>query len=97
MNDDVPELAPADFERAISSRLRKRIEDGHFESGADITAIRRFVGLTQAEFAEASGVSVETVQDWEQGRSIPAGPAVSLLRIAARHPGVFRENVSSVA
>ena len=31
MNDDVPELAAADFERAISSRLRKRIEDGHLE------------------------------------------------------------------
>jgi DNA-binding transcriptional regulator YiaG len=97
MNDDVPELVAADFERAISSRLRKRIEDGHLESGADITAIRQFVGLTLAEFAEASGVSVETLQDWEHGRSMPEGPAVSLLRIAARHPGVFRENVRSVA
>jgi putative transcriptional regulator len=37
------------------------------------------------------GVSVRTLQDWEQGRRNPSGAAMTLLRIAARHPDVIRE------
>jgi DNA-binding transcriptional regulator YiaG len=38
---------------------------GHFESGADISALRRFVGLTQTQFARAMGISVHTLRNWE--------------------------------
>jgi putative transcriptional regulator len=51
--------------------------------------IRGQLNLTQSEFASLMGVSPRTVQDWEQGRRKPQGPAKSLLRIAEQHPEVF--------
>ena len=51
--------------------------------------IRRRLNLSQAAFAGLMGVSLRTVQDWEQGRREPGGPAKSLLRIAEQHPDVF--------
>jgi len=53
--------------------------------------IRRKLKLSQSAFAGLMGVSLRTVQDWEQGRRQPSGPAKSLLRIAEQHPEVFRE------
>ena len=49
-------------------------------------AIREGVGLSQSAFAALMGVSLRTLQDWEQGRRQPTGPARALLRVAARHP-----------
>jgi putative transcriptional regulator len=94
---DIPELPDAQLARAISARRRRRLMAGRFESGEDIAALRRFVGLTQAEFARAMGISVHTLRNWEQGRRQPEGPAVALLRIAARHPRILRENLKSAA
>jgi putative transcriptional regulator len=51
--------------------------------------IRLKLNLSQAAFAGLMGVSLRTVQDWEQGRRQPSGPAKSLLRIAEQHPDVF--------
>lgn len=70
---------------------------GQFESGEDVAALRRFVGLTQDSFAKAVGISVHTLRNWEQGRRRPEGPALALLRIAARHPRIIRENIESAA
>lgn len=67
---------------------------GQFDSGEDITALRRFVGLTQVQLASAMGISVHTLRNWEQGRRRPEGPAIALLRIAARHPRIIRENMA---
>jgi len=53
--------------------------------------IRRKLDLSQSAFAGLMGVSLRTVQDWEQGRRRPSGPAKSLLRIAEQHPDVFVE------
>jgi putative transcriptional regulator len=83
---DIPELTDEQLERAIPARLRRRLMNGRFESGEDIAALRRFVGLTQEAFARAVGISVHTLRNWEQGRRKPEGPAIALLRIAARHP-----------
>jgi putative transcriptional regulator len=94
---DIPELTNKDFARAIPARLRKRLMLGQFESGEDIAALRRFVALTQTQFAQAMGISVHTLRNWEQGRRRPDGPAVALLRIAARHPRIIRENLESAA
>ncbi|MBI2839954.1 MAG: type II toxin-antitoxin system MqsA family antitoxin [Acidobacteria bacterium] len=93
----IPELTEADFARAISAKVRKRLIEGKIEAGSDISALRRFVGLSQAQFAQAMGISVHTLRNWEQGRRKPDGAAVGLLRIAARHPRIIRENLKSVA
>ena len=52
---------------------------------------RAKVGLSQNAFAELLGVSLRTVQDWEQGRRKPTGAAQTLLRIAAQHPEALRD------
>ena len=52
-------------------------------------AIREKLDLSQDEFSIMLGVKVRTLQDWEQGRRKPSGPARSLLRIAEKHPEVF--------
>jgi len=94
---EIPELTAKQLARAIPARLRKRLMLGQFESGEDISALRRFVGLTQTRFAQAMGISVHTLRNWEQGRRRPDGPAIALLRIAARHPRILRENLESAA
>lgn len=52
----------------------------------DVRAIRERMNLSQSGFAALLGVSLRTLQDWEQGRRKPTGPAYALLRIAIRHP-----------
>lgn len=54
-------------------------------------AIRARLNLSQAAFARLLGVSVRTLQDWEQGRRQPRGPAKRLLYLAERHPEIFAE------
>jgi putative transcriptional regulator len=51
--------------------------------------IRAKLKLSQAAFAGLMGVSVRTIQDWEQGRRKPSGPAAALLRIAEQKPDIF--------
>lgn len=97
MSDDMPELTDEDFASAIPARLRKRLIKGEFRSGDDIAALRRFVRLTQEQFAQAMGISVHTLRNWEQGRRTPEGPAIALLRIAAKHPRIIRENLETAA
>jgi DNA-binding transcriptional regulator YiaG len=94
---DIPELTAAQFARAMPASVRRRLLAGRVESGADIVALRTFLGLTQERFASAVGISVHTLRNWEQGRRRPDGPALALLRIAARHPRVILENVRSAA
>ena len=50
--------------------------------------------LSQSQFAALMGVSVRTLQDWEQGRRKPSGAAQTLLRVAVAHPDVLRELVA---
>ena len=53
--------------------------------------IRHKLNLSQSAFASLMGVSTRTIQDWEQGRRKPQGPAKSLLRVAEQHPEVFTD------
>jgi putative transcriptional regulator len=94
---DIPELTEEQLARAIPSRVRKRLVAGKIEGGDDVAALRRFVGLSQSQFAQAMGISVHTLRNWEQGRRKPEGPAIGLLRIAARHPRMIRENLRTAA
>jgi putative transcriptional regulator len=52
----------------------------------DVRQIREGYKLSQSEFAALLGVSIKTLQNWEQGRRTPHGPARVLLQVAARHP-----------
>ncbi|MEJ2333511.1 helix-turn-helix domain-containing protein [Thermodesulfobacteriota bacterium] len=52
----------------------------------NVKSIRDKMGLSQSAFAGLLGVSVRTLQEWEQGRRNPKGPAQALLRVADRHP-----------
>ena len=94
---DIPELTERDLARAMPRSQRKRILEGKLAGGDDVVALRRFIGLTQADFARALGISVHTLRNWEQGRRSPEGPALALLRIAARHPRVLKENLAASA
>ena len=60
----------------------------------EVADARQKSGLSQAEFAEALGISKRTLQEWEQGRRSPSGAARTLIRIAKRHPEIVREALS---
>lgn len=59
-----------------------------------IIRIRENLGLSQSDFAVLLGVSIRTLQDWEQGRRQPSGAAKTLLKVAKHHPDVLREMVA---
>lgn len=93
---DIPELTELGFARALPASVRRRLMRGEFETGADVAALRRFLGLTQDKMARAMAISVHTLRNWEQGRRRPEGPAIALLRIAARHPRILLEALEGV-
>lgn len=90
------ELTREELDRALTRAQRKRIIAGRLEPG-DVAALRRFIYLTQEQFAQALGISVHTLRNWEQDRVKPDGPGLALLRIAARHPRIVRANMDSAA
>jgi putative transcriptional regulator len=53
--------------------------------------MRAATGLSQTAFARLLGVSMRTLQEWEQGRKSPFGAPATLLKVAARHPEVLCE------
>lgn len=52
----------------------------------NVKAIRRRLGKSQSEFALMMGISIATLQNWEQGRRRPDGPSRALLKVAAVNP-----------
>jgi len=57
-------------------------------NAVDIRKLRKSVKVSQSQFARMIGVSVDTVQNWEQGRRTPRGPALALLRVFEENPEV---------
>jgi putative transcriptional regulator len=57
----------------------------------DVVRVRSRLGLSQHKFARLLGISENTLQNWEQGRRKPAGPAKILLKVALRHPQALLE------
>ena len=60
---------------------------------ANVRKIRLQLGLSQSQFALAFHISVNTLQNWEQGRCVPEGPAQVLLRIADTNPKAVLEAI----
>lgn len=67
----------------------KTLKTRTLKEPAPVQVIRTRLNISQAAFAGLMGVSVRTVQDWEQGRRKPSGPAAALLRIAEQKPEIF--------
>jgi putative transcriptional regulator len=69
----------------------KRGQVGRVINVPDVAKIREKTGLSQARFAQLLGVSVRSLQDWEQGRRAPSGAARTLLMIVAKNPKALLE------
>ena len=54
----------------------------------DVRAIRYKLGQSQSEFATMIGVTLPMLQSWEEGKRVPDGPALALLRVAAKNPKI---------
>jgi putative transcriptional regulator len=67
-------------------REMKRGEHGRITTVPSVSSVREKTGLSQLKFATLLGVSVRTLQEWEQGRRAPSGAARTLLMIAATNP-----------
>ena len=63
-----------------------RAEDLLRGKSPNVAGLRARFKLSQARFAALLGISVNTLQNWEQNRRRPEGPAKVLLRVAATHP-----------
>lgn len=87
-------MKTAAFRELVTSvRQAGRIRRNRMKAGrttvfdpSDVQAIRAKLGASQSEFALMIGVSVATLRNWEQGRRTPDGPALALLRVAAKNP-----------
>ncbi|OFV88558.1 MAG: transcriptional regulator [Acidobacteria bacterium RBG_16_68_9] len=92
-----------DFDRLVASvKQAGAIRRGRLKPGRvtefrpdDVRAIRLKLAKSQEEFAMMIGVSVATLQNWEQGRRRPEGPARALLRVAARNPRAVAKALAS--
>ncbi|HEX4591626.1 MAG TPA: helix-turn-helix domain-containing protein [Gemmataceae bacterium] len=69
----------------------RRGQVGRVINVPDVAKTRKRTGLSQSRFAQLLGVSVRTLQDWEQGRRAPSRAARTLLMIAAKNPTALVE------
>jgi len=93
------ELKKRDAQRDIGAELLESV--GQMKAGRasrthkvevpPVVSARLKSGLSQSAFAKLMGVSVRTLQDWEQGRRQPSGAAKTLIAIAERRPDVLRD------
>lgn len=78
----------AELEQSVLEMLAGQ---GKAVTVSPVAAVRVQSGLSQSAFAQLLGVSLRTLQEWEQGRRSPSGAAQTLLKIALKHPEILRE------
>lgn len=92
-------MKDSDFQLLVTSiKQAGQIKRGEIEPArkfevrpGDVKAIRAKLDMSQSEFALMIGVSPATLQNWEQGRRQPEGPARALLKVAAMNPGAVAD------
>jgi len=98
-------MKKSDFEKLLASvKQAGQIKRGLLKPGRvsrievpDIKAIRERLSVSQAQFAHMIGVNVTTLQNWEQGRRQPHGPAKALLKVASEKPEAVLEALHAAA
>ena len=89
------ELAAYEARRDLAAELLQSVREMKAGQVSVVTSpvieARRKTGLSQSQFALLLGVSVRTLQGWEQGRKQPSGAARTLITLAQRHPDILRE------
>lgn len=93
MDDEA--LAAWENSRDMAAELEQSVREMLAGQGTAVTvspvaAVRVQSGLSQSAFAQLLGVSLRTLQEWEQGRRSPSGAAQTLLKIALKHPEILR-------
>lgn len=96
------EILERDAKRDIGAELLEAVREIKAGGGrrftvhvSQATEARLKLHMSQAEFAEMLGVSVRTLQDWEQGRRQPSGAAKALLKVATASPNVVRKALAA--
>ncbi len=92
-----------EFEKLVASvKQAGKIKRGEIKASrvvdlkpVDIREVRKKLNLSQSEFALMIGVSLSTLQNWEQGRRRPEGPAQALLKVAASNPKAVIDALAS--
>ena len=95
---DEKELHERDAKRNIGEELLQAVRDIKSGKAGQVSTIdvsplasaRLKIGLSQREFAHLLGVSLRTLQEWEQGRRTPSGAAKSLITIAIKNPEILK-------
>jgi len=92
------------MEKKLFNELVQSLKEAKGEANAsrrfvadvsDVKAIRDNIGLSQSDFAKLVGVSVRTLQNWEQHRRSPSGPAAALLKIVSASPEAALKSLHS--
>jgi putative transcriptional regulator len=96
-------MKDADFQNLLQGvRELAEAREGHLPKGThsdhlaedDVAVVRARLGFSQSQFAKVLGISVNTLQNWEQKRRRPTGPARVLIRMASKHPDALLEAVA---
>lgn len=97
MNDKMfDELVASIHEAGAIRRSEQKASRVFHVEAPDVRKIRESMSLSQSDFAALLGISVRTLQNWEQGRREPVGPARILLQVAAAHPQAVLDTVKQL-